>query len=404
MKKNFLLMSTNLISKLLTNTVIFLFLARLLDTSEYGKLMYYYTISTLISIFVDYGFNLFTVKEMAKKIDLWRDTFNKSLEAKLTVSILVSLFTIILMIFKIIPSDFSFLMFYLTGIVTSYINYYALPYRIFNKYKEETLFSICSNIFLFIAVLIAVFLYQNIISISVAFLTARLISFIVLKIAINIKFQNKVKVKYNFINSLSILKSNFSYGMHLIIGTLYFQLDTILLKNLTNYENVAYYQSAMRIVMAGLIFTEVISNIYLPILSQQDSKLKLMEISRKVKNYLSMLGLLITIILIVFSEFIIKFLYGENYQLSVPILCVLSLMLLFRYLSTIDGILLTILDKQTVRMILAIVSLLLNSIFSIIFILKIGLMGAAFASLLTSLILLILYKVIIMKNLNFQKE
>lgn len=404
MKKNFFLMSSNLLSKLLTNTVIFMFLARMLDTSEYGKLMYYYTISTLISIFIDYGFNLYTVKEMAKKIEAWEKIFNRSLEAKVTVTILVSLLTFTLIFFNILPNDSSFILFYLMGIVTSFINYYALPFRIFDQYKAETLFWIFSNILLFITVLVTVMVHPSIISVAIGFLFARLISFILLIIVTKLKLRIKTTLKYNFLKSFNLIKRNFTYGLHLIIGTMYFQLDTILLKHLTDYENVAYYQSAMRIVMAGLIFTEVISNILLPTLSQQNNTLKLVEIAKKGKRTLSILGLLITLILTIFSELIIKILFGEDYQASAPILCILASMLLFRYLSTIDGLLLTVLDKQTLRMILAIVSLILNCVFSIIFILNYGLIGAAFASLLTSFILMVLYKIIIMKNLNNREE
>ncbi|MFJ8067873.1 oligosaccharide flippase family protein [Peribacillus sp. NPDC096447] len=392
MKKNFIWMSINLISKLLANLFVFMIIARALSINDFGKLMYFYTISIIVNIFVDYGFNLYTVKEMAKNKQNWQKVFTESLNAKIFLTIICTILFIPL--FLIYKEDILILFFFFgTGIFTSYINYILLPFRILDKYKFETNFSILSNVLLFIIVLILSLVSHNVIFVSFSFFFSRILVLILLIIVIKKEINLSFAIKINFAISYKVLKRNISYGIHLIVGTLYFQVDTIILNYFSDFINVANYQSAFRIIMAGLIFTDVLSNILLPKIATIQSYEILIAYVKKFKNLLMVFGLLIGLVLFLSSEMIIKIIYGDGFEDSVLIMKVLCLMLLFRYLITIDGMILTVLDKQKVRSTIAIIGLLLNIIFSVIFVNGYGAIGAAFASVLTSFILLIIYKI-----------
>lgn len=393
-------MSINLISKLLINVLIFAVIARFISITDFGKLMYFYTLANIISMIVDYGFNLYTVKEMAKNRDSWQRIFKESLNSKVLLTLIcIGLLVPIVIIFQ--QDIFLIIIFFLVGVFNSYINYFLLPFRIIDNYKFETSFSVFSNLALFLLVVICAVTSKNLILISLAFLISRFLVFFIEILIIKRKLRISFSKQISFRDSFQLLKRNMPYGLHLIVGTIYFQIDTIVLKYFSDFTNIAIYQSSFRIVMAGLVFTEVISNILLPKVSTLKSNDLINSYTKKANIVLLVFGLVIGLFLFVSSDIIIKLMYGEHYGDSVIILKVLCFMLVFRYMTTIDGVILTVLDKQSIRTIIAFIAIIINLILSIVFVREFGALGAALASLLTSFILLIIYKLstkILLKN------
>lgn len=390
MKKNFLLMSINLCSKLLINVFIFVILARYLTLNDYGKLMYFYTLSNIVNVFVDYGFNLYTVKEMAANKKSWQKIFNKSLESKIVLTAIITLIFIPQVLFTK-EDNLIFILFFITGVLTSFINYFMLPYRILNNYKFEMNISLLSNVTLFLIVIAFACISENLIYTSIGFSLSRIaVIFIELYL---IRKDIKISLNINFKDSLLLLKKNFPYGLHLVIGTIYFQIDTLVLNYFSDYNDVGQYQSAFRIIMAALIFTEIFSNIILPKLATLKTREVIVSYTKKVNYLLTGFGIIIGALLYFSSDLIINIMYGNNYGDSSLLLRILSFMLLFRYMSTIDGVLLTVLDKQKVRTVLAFIALLINITFSILFVKQYYVTGAAIASVLTSFILMLIYKI-----------
>ena len=101
-------------------------------------------------------------------------------------------------------------------------------------------------------------------------------------------------------------------------------------------------------------------------------------------------GLLVTVFLFAASGLVMK-IYSDKYSESISILKVLSLIIIFKFLSHAYTWFLVSADEQKKNFKIQGVAALLNIMLSFIFIIKFGVMGAAYATVVTELFLLSAY-------------
>ena len=119
-------------------------------------------------------------------------------------------------------------------------------YKGFEKLQYETGVSLIINILLLISILILLFLKIRIEFIAGAFVLTRLIGFIV-AIYSSYKVLPALKYTLTFKNWHKIKKQVLIFGLQLIFGNLFFQLDTLLLAFWKGDVDVGIYQAAFQI-------------------------------------------------------------------------------------------------------------------------------------------------------------
>jgi len=392
--KNTLYSSLNSFLRFLSTALLYIIQARALGVEEFGRFMFALSFTGIFLTFIDYGFNLLIVKEVSQKPESLKNWVSSIINAKILLSIA---FTIVLIItLKILkyPNDTLLIVgiLWLSVIFYSFGFFFNNVFRGLNQFQYETYPTILLNAAQFVIVGVFLFLGFKTLSVAIAYLLARMFYFAYSSYLLSSKV-SKIPIAYTLSESIKSLKIALPYGIHAILATLYFQIDTVLLSYFKGDVEVGYYQAAMRILMATMIVYEVIVSAFFPVIaaSIKNDKEKFDKYALFLNKVVIYIGLVFGTGIFMFSKPVISLLYGEQYQHSIIIMQVLAVVIFLRFLGAGYGLFMTVAEGQKFRAIGVSISVIVSVVFNIILIPKYGAIGAAIASLITHMVLNSIY-------------
>lgn len=205
----------------------------------------------------------------------------------------------------------------------------------------------------------------------------------------------KFSINVNIVKRL--IKQSYPLAFSAFLLLMNFNIDQLMLGIMTNSTEVGYYSASVRFVFLAFIPASIIYQTFFPQMSKVN--LEKGDIKKLLQNYSKTLfafGLIISIMSYTFSKEIIEITYGINYQYSIPLLKILMLNLLLGYLNRVYGNPLIAIGKQSQLLAAIIAGAIVNIFSNLILIPKLYAIGAAYASVLSELlvflILLLLHK------------
>ena len=186
--------------------------------------------------------------------------------------------------------------------------------------------------------------------------------------------------KYRPHDSWSVLKLAFPLATFGTLQTLYYRVDSVILKSLSGNEAVGFYDTASRIVLSLLAVSQLYSMAIYPVFSSlQDEPKAFCRLAAKASKVLFFLGLPISIGGFFLSTPLLVLVSGFKYAAAGPPFSILSLSILPFFLSNIYVDVLAV--KNNFRLNLQFVLLLvLNVVLNFILIPRWQVQGAAWAT------------------------
>lgn len=187
------------------------------------------------------------------------------------------------------------------------------------------------------------------------------------------------------------MKRMFGKSRHYIVSslmvTIFAQTDRIMIKLMLGNIYVGYYSAAITCAtMSGFVFSAIIDSARPSIFESQKENAKLFEknISR-LYSVIIYLSLLQCIFITLLAPLIIQILYGKEYMPSVNALQLVVWYTTFSYLGSVRNIWILAENKQRYLWILNLSGAGMNVVLNALLIPVLGIMGAAFASLVTQI-------------------
>lgn len=244
-------------------------------------------------------------------------------------------------------------------------------------------------------------------------LAAGILGNFIMLITTNYHVRKITTLKYQFDIQFwkSVLKKSLPYGIALILNTIYFRIDAILISVIRGSEEVGVYGVAMKMLEHFAILPLYFMNSVLPVLTKalKEKSEKYKEIIRYSFDFLAALAipmvvggviLAYPIIFIVSTpEFLSRL--SEGFMGSDIAFSILIFALLFQFLNVLFAFILISIDKQTKLLYINGACVIFNLITNIIFIPKYGFAAAAVTSVLSELFILILTYFTAKKYLKF---
>ena len=364
-------------------------LARFLTKEDFGLFRTITTFVGLIGIFVNFGLSDFLLLEASK---------NKITELKRkTVENYLLLYTIFfpisLVSYFCIYSKGLFVMFifYLKLLLDWFSNTIMRIFQARNEFKIISFLIFVNAILLFLPV---VYLYISKSGLEKYVIALLFASFISCFIYIFI-YSQKESIK-NLISlprmDKKILMSSFPFFVSGLMAYVYMQSDILMLSFMKGTVEVGRYAVATTLIFAAYLLPTVLYNSFLP-------KLAAVFGERKELNYFYNQFLILTLVLtlppavllFVFSEEILKFIYTYKYVDSKYILKILAIVFLFHSLCFVFGAVITASGNQSLRSKTQILAAITNILLNVIFIPLYGAEGAAFTTAMTEVIIFSLY-------------
>ncbi|MBN2101774.1 MAG: flippase [Candidatus Aenigmarchaeota archaeon] len=166
--------------------------------------------------------------------------------------------------------------------------------------------------------------------------------------------------------------------VYMVSAALYFSIDTLMIGALLPIEDAGYYRAAITIVSAFIGVVSIYQVVF-PLFSQQTGD-NLRRTLRESFRYISILSFPLPFILALFGEQAIKVLYTPEYIPAALPLAILSLLVIETIGSDLFTTLLVSQEKPQIPAYIMIFSMSLNCILNYVFIINFGILGAAFAT------------------------
>ncbi len=385
--KNIFWSSVAAFLQIYTGGIVFILMAKMMAINDFGLLSFGFSFGTLLATCIDFGHSLMIMKDFPQqKSDPHIYVLNSLAQKGAFALLFVLVFALYLYFFYTGEWVSIGLRFILFAVVAAYVIYLQAILRVKNKFKESAWSMIVYAVVISCAVALFYFDKLN----TLQFITV-MIYCKILQLIVTVRMCRDIFQKRWFDTKIQnyLIRNSWSYGAHFIFGTFYFTIDTQIIALLLEAKDVALYQSIFRIVYIFLIVSDIAANVLLPYLSSKFVKEEAIDsLAGNILYLLLIMGCALFLIFTSFYQEIIAILYTEEYIQAYPLVLPLSIVILLRTAAASYGTLLTISNNQTNRVKVVFVSMLLSIGLNFVFIPILGIIAAAWVSVVVHLILL----------------
>ncbi len=389
-RRNSLFSFLSISSRLISNVVVFLIVGSHYGPKIFGQFTIAHTFAIIFILFADFGFDVLLTTEVAKNRKSASTIFQRYFSIKIVFSLaaLIAMWLLSLALHFSQTSRVLILIFSFYVILTTLTNFLHALYKGLERLEYETKVSLIVNVSLLILVFFLLIVKVDIIYIAVAFVSTRFLGFI-FAIIYSFKVLPDIKYNLNFKEWRLLMSQVLIFGLQLIFGNLFFQIDTIMLAFLKGDSSVGIYQATIKLIALPLVIPDILINTLLPVLSRLNTENELLwvKLGGILNKTLMIIILPISIVLFTYPDFVINLIYPTGkYAATIPLLRIFALILFIRFSVESYALMLTTSHKQKIRMFIVLIGTIFNFGVNLYIIPKYGVIGAAVISLVTNLL------------------
>lgn len=352
MIKNTAYMALSTFARLMSAIVLFIFLARMLGPTDFGLLMYNFTLASIAVLLVEYGFSNQLLRDIGKTPAHICQIMGRVFLAKLLLAVLmIALCLIGVLIFKKNGIDVTvFWLLLLSCLITSFADFLNIAFRGIGKFHEETKVATIGSMLHFSLILIMVLNGADLVLISLGFVISRIIYCYICWRAYRQVVGRHDFQSQSFNHVVDTIKTGFPYAADAGFTSFFYQVDTMLVKYFLGAAGVGIYQAGMRFLNGAMQFAPVLGNVYLPAISAKEANTKEFNLlARKLNLQMLIIGSCGWAAFWFGGATITQLVFGEKYIALNLLWPYIGLLVFVRYLAAPQGVLLTASGSQKIR-------------------------------------------------------
>ena len=333
--QNFSYLSILKLATILLPLLTYPYLITKLGASKYGLLIYAQAIVNYFRVLINFGFGITVTRDIAKNIG---DIKNISKIVSSTYLIKTTLFIISFALLGglgYFVSDIKnhFQLFFYTML---WLAFYEVFFPIYyfqglEKMKYITIISLINRSIFFICIFIFIKKESDYILFPLLNFFGSLVAVI---FSWYILFKDGVRIKLPTKNfALRQVKQSYIMGIAIGSNTLKSNLNTILIKNVLSFREVAIFDLAYKVVSIGLTFIDLINQTVFPRLAREKNK----YFFKKLIKLVSIISIIAIIAIIAFGEFIVNLLGNYSMTDAYPVLVIMSILIPVYSLGSLLG-------------------------------------------------------------------
>lgn len=372
--------------------VIMMLIARTYPAEIYGQVVTLITLSMVFVSVFDLGLPVYIQKETALNRDEAGKIFSRvfMLSSLLFILYFAAGFLTVSLIYPEIPFElFS---------VISVLMYASLLVTITNKtlaglndYRAQfTAFSMPRVIILLV---FAAGLYYFYFTLNILMLIY--CAGILLNLAIALLYLRSSGVKlllsgFSIKGAKNIISISVPLGIAVIFNFLYDKTDLLLISGINGYDDAAYYNAAYGIYKsASLAFSFLLVSGFTRVAELNRDMVQIKSFFREHLKIISVICIICTAVILVFSEPLIKFIFTEKFSSSIIILRILAIGITAMGLNNLTGIMLNAMGYFPTVMFITMYAFIMNVLFNLFLLPFYGIIAAAVITVITEIFILI---------------
>jgi O-antigen/teichoic acid export membrane protein len=369
-------------------------LARYLGVMLYGLYAFGAAFVAMFRVLYDPGINTYIAREIARYRERTGFYFTNSLGIEVCLALLGVLgVTACAVLLGYDPQHVHVVL--LSGIIFALDMNAWLPFSVFTAYEHreyEAAVKIFGRFALVVLGLIGIFLGLALLEILMLLLVA---SFLKLILGYFLLFDRVVKPawEWNLSAWRPLLVMAFPFALTNLFLDVYFNIDMTMLSLMKNFEAVGWYSVGYRFISLFIIVPSAFALSVWPVLSRLfiQSEERLRHLFQKSVEYMLLLAIPITVGMTLIADVAVLAIFGPQYRESIPAVRILMWVLPFLFLTHIGGVTLGAVDRPYQMVTCLIAALVTNVSLNLLLIPMFSFSGAAFTTVVTEIVLLVLY-------------
>lgn len=368
--------------------VVTVIIARSLGDTIYGQFAFILAFAQIWQVLADFGLTMIGVRELATHKENIKKYLNNFLALKLVASILTFGLIILTVQFLNKPDFIKNLIYVASGYIVLYTaaEFLRSVFRALEKFKYEAYIKISQHLIL-LTLIIFTASQHSLNLITWSYLIASAYSVVLTLIIIwqkishfSLDWDSRL-IKY-------LIKEAWPLALANVFVVIYFRIDTIMLSLMKSDQATGWYNAAYLLIFSLSFVAYVIMMSVYPKLSQlvKDSLNQAKRLYRQTLYLISLSGVLILGLSALIAKYLIPLLYGDKFLPAVTIFYILTIAVWFAYLANVWLYTLNALGRQKIYTWATALGMVLNLILNFIFIPRYSYLGAAWATVITEII------------------
>ena len=371
--------------------VYFTIVARLIGVENTGVYFFAITFTTIFTVVADFGMGPVLTREVARYPNKSEQYLHTAFWSKIFFGIL----SYGLVIFFVNVLNYPYLtklLVSISGITMFFDNLHAAFYSIFRARKNliyESIGIVVSQAVTLLIGSLALFNHWHLYWLILAYTIPAFLNFVFSAYFLRKIYGLSYRWSFNFDIFKMFLGFALPFALAGIIGRLYSYSDSLLMSKMLTSQELGWWSVPYKITFAFQFVPVALSASVYPVMSELflNQKDKIGDLFLKSWRYLFTIVFPISFGLIALATPVIIKLYKPQFAPAIPVLRILLISLIFGYLSFITGATLNASNKQKTQTTLLAFALLINVLANLVLLPKIGIMGAAFAALISNIFL-----------------
>ena len=392
------------IIRLAANTLLFISVARMYSSIEFGYFATAHTYYTFFILIADFGIDSYILAALPSVPSSKSFVLVNLIRTRLIFCTIAIIGMLIFGIFLSSSTETILLFFIFTvGLVgTTLTSFFLSTFKSQEIFKYDVYINIYQNGFLLIGLIAVRMSGLNYFYLAIIFMMSRYLGLLRLFRIFKDLVETDIFKDFS-VGFLETVKSVYPYGVHLFFGTLYFTSDTMLIALFYGEYAVGQYQAVFKLMLFSLLFSDVVTISALPSLSK--SYAEDVQDWRFIANFLfkmlAVSGIIFGGIFFYFSNDVVEIVYGNKLlENARPLMQIFGILIFIRSVTLLYGFLLTSSQNQHKRMLITIAATVFNIVLNILFLPKYGILGSAYVALVTNTLVGFLF-VYFARNLKF---
>jgi O-antigen/teichoic acid export membrane protein len=376
--------------RLATGLVLFIVLAHVWGPERFGTFMYPFTVAGILVKVVDYGFLLQVARDVGRRPAEAHATMSRALGAKLLLVIPAAAAAYAIAVLLPGANGFGALLAILLAdaVANSFTQFLNIPLRALGRFDNEARIATLGNALVFAAVAATVITGRGTLAAAGVMASARAVSLLFSWNAYRQLLGTSPGVIVEPDSLRASLWKGLPFGVHATVGTLNMQVDTLMVQHYLGAGSVGLYQAGMRILLGALLVGDALNGVYLSAMARASHDAgALTRLGERMTRQLLTVGLLGFGCVLVAGPLVVRALFGGKYDALAPLLPLFGLLAFIRYGGVSYGTLLTLADRQAVRVLAVCGVMVLGLVLNALLIPRYGLTGAVTASIIGHLVL-----------------
>ncbi len=387
--KNIILQISLFLFNLLAGLYSISLIARYLGQITFGK---YGFISSFYFFFItllDLGISVVAIREIAKERDRAANLLSSFVTFKLFISILLSFLAVAVANIFPFPADLRLILsVYSPILIFIALGSIQVIFEADLRYEYIALSGLFWRISSLLLIILTVRLNLGLVFIVISFLFAEGVKCVIFYLS----SRRFINIKFPLIDIrlwLELVRNAFPVFVTSLLITSIRNIDVMMLTKMKGFAEVGLYLAPYRLCDMSLSIPIALMSSVFPLMSKfyrQDHGV-FKKIYQETFDMLSICGILLTVLVLIFADKLIILLFGPGFARSAEAFRILIFSTLLVYLAIGSGSLLVAVDKQRANMWFYLFGAPLNIVLNLILIPRFGFIGAAISNVMAMLLI-----------------